>query len=314
MFRSPASIMLILILILSSAASGVTVVDDDGVGDFTKIQDAINASEMGDEIVVKNGTYPENLLVDKSVVLRGQGNPVIKGSGLSEPLITITSENVTLEGFTFSGGESDSFDSGAVLVLADGSRIMNNTIFGSSGNGLCLRDSGDHLAAGNLIRDNRYGGISALGANNNELFGNRIFSNGKWGINMEECGYNMLVDNDVSENYEVGLQLSGTFYANFVSNRIGLNEEDGVYILGSDNNAFIENEILDNGLNGIVLDGAPNNFFLNNVIRGSGEDGVLVVRSSDDCVITGNVISDNSLNGSLSHTNRPWGRLCDTVP
>lgn len=45
----------------------------------------------------------------------------------SDLLATITSENVTLEGFTFSGDESDSFDPGAVLVLADECKLLNNT-------------------------------------------------------------------------------------------------------------------------------------------------------------------------------------------
>ena len=58
MFRF--SCCMILILIMASAASGATiVVDIDGGGDFTKIQEAINASETGDEIVVWSGTYAE---------------------------------------------------------------------------------------------------------------------------------------------------------------------------------------------------------------------------------------------------------------
>jgi parallel beta-helix repeat protein len=154
MFRCPASMM--LILILASTASGATVVvDDDGSGNFTTIQEAINASEIGDVIVVQNGTYPENLVVDRSIVLKGENGPVVKGSGLSAPLITITSDNVTLEGFTFSGCINDCSDFGAVLVLADGCKLLNSTISASSGNGLCLRNSSYHLVSGNLIHDNQ---------------------------------------------------------------------------------------------------------------------------------------------------------------
>lgn len=132
---------MILILILASAGSGTLVVDDDGAGNFTEIQEAINASEIGNLIVVLNGTYSEKLVVDRSVVLKGENGPVIKGCGLSDPLITITSDNVTLEGFTFSGCLNDGFDSGAILVLADECKLLNSTITGLSGHGLCLIDS-----------------------------------------------------------------------------------------------------------------------------------------------------------------------------
>ncbi|HPY73666.1 MAG TPA: cell surface protein, partial [Methanothrix sp.] len=144
-------------LILANAAVGASAYTVDGVGakGFSTIQEAIDASEAGDEIIILNGTYSENLVIDKSLALKGEGGAVVNGSGSSSPLVTITSDNVTLEGLTFAGCKNESFDSGAVLVLADGCRLLNSTISASTGNGLCLRDSRDHLAAGNLICDNR---------------------------------------------------------------------------------------------------------------------------------------------------------------
>jgi nitrous oxidase accessory protein NosD len=108
---------MLLIMMLAASASGATiVVDDDGVGDFATIQEAVNASEAGDVIIVQSGTYSENLVLDRPIVLKGEGSPIVKGSGLSNPLIVITSDNVTLEGFTFTGCLNDSMNSGAVLV------------------------------------------------------------------------------------------------------------------------------------------------------------------------------------------------------
>ena len=218
MFRCPAS--LILFLILASAASGATYVDQNGSGNFTNIQDAINASKSGDVIVVLNGTYPENLVVDRSIVLIGVGNPVVKGSGQTDPLITITSEKVTLEDFTFRGSLNDSFDDGAVLVLADGFKLLNSTISASSGNGLCLRDSRDHRVLGNQIHDNRYSGIFVHSANFSQVNGNQVFHNAKWGIVLKGCEHDELTQNEVCENDEVGIQLVSSAYIDLVYNRI----------------------------------------------------------------------------------------------
>jgi pectin methylesterase-like acyl-CoA thioesterase len=44
-------------------------VDDDGSADFSKIQDAINAASPGDTIYINNGTYYENIVVNRSVSL-----------------------------------------------------------------------------------------------------------------------------------------------------------------------------------------------------------------------------------------------------
>jgi hypothetical protein len=74
---------------VSTASASTWIVDDDGSGNFTKIQTAISGSSIGDEIIVRGGTYHENLVVDRSVMLVGDRNPVVDGSGANEPVINI---------------------------------------------------------------------------------------------------------------------------------------------------------------------------------------------------------------------------------
>ncbi|MCK4613427.1 MAG: hypothetical protein KAU14_01380 [Thermoplasmata archaeon] len=66
-----------------NAGARTITVDDAGGGNFTKIQDAINASENGDTIRVWEGTYFEDLVVNKTVSLIGNGSEVsvIDGKG-----------------------------------------------------------------------------------------------------------------------------------------------------------------------------------------------------------------------------------------
>jgi pectin methylesterase-like acyl-CoA thioesterase len=77
------ALMLISVCIASGAggemnfSSQTQHVDDDLVdypeADFTKIQNAINASSEGDTIIVHNGTYYENVILNKSLSLLGKG-------------------------------------------------------------------------------------------------------------------------------------------------------------------------------------------------------------------------------------------------
>jgi len=66
----------ILFLCFAGTASAKTwYVDDDlqdfPYADFTKIQNAVNMASPGDIIIVYNGTYPEDIEVDKQLNLWG---------------------------------------------------------------------------------------------------------------------------------------------------------------------------------------------------------------------------------------------------
>src|SRR4030042_7035615 len=50
------------------------IVDDDGPADFSTIQEAINAADDGDTVFVRNGTYYEHIVINKTISLIGE-NP-----------------------------------------------------------------------------------------------------------------------------------------------------------------------------------------------------------------------------------------------
>ena len=73
-----SGLVLAAVLILSAVVCGSTfpliVSVDDGA--FTKIQDAIDATEPGGVIVIRSGTYEENLLIDRPLTLIGADGAV----------------------------------------------------------------------------------------------------------------------------------------------------------------------------------------------------------------------------------------------
>jgi len=63
-------------------------VGGSGPGNYTSIQDAINDASDGDTIFVFNGTYYENVIIDKSVKLVGENrNTTVIDGGKKKTLL-----------------------------------------------------------------------------------------------------------------------------------------------------------------------------------------------------------------------------------
>ena len=89
-------------------AADTIIVDDDGTGDYTSIQTAINNAGVGDNIVVKDGTYTEQLTVNVpsiSLVAASGETPVIYLSSYSVG-IDVTASDIIIEGFEIFGNAS----------------------------------------------------------------------------------------------------------------------------------------------------------------------------------------------------------------
>lgn len=62
-------------------------VNDDGLGDFTTVVDAIAAASDGDTIIVTGGAdniqTESNIIVNKSLTIQGDGDATIDAAGAS---------------------------------------------------------------------------------------------------------------------------------------------------------------------------------------------------------------------------------------
>jgi len=68
-------------------------------GDFQRIQDAIDAAEDGGVIVVRPGTYRENLTIDRPLTLSGRESVFLEPADADRPVIAVDrTETVTIQG------------------------------------------------------------------------------------------------------------------------------------------------------------------------------------------------------------------------
>src|SRR4051812_4126195 len=91
---------------------------------------AVASSNAGDTVVVHRGRYTEPLIIiDKPLVLLGDGNPVLDGQG-KHGLLLVKADDVTVRGFTLANVGSSYVDDRAAIRVEKARRcvIANNRL------------------------------------------------------------------------------------------------------------------------------------------------------------------------------------------
>jgi len=216
----------------SSFGGNTLYVGGDGPGNYTRIQDAINASSDGDIVFVYNGTYYERLEINKSLELIGEdrNSTIIDGMNIFihgwNPLI---SKNVTICGFTII----------AILELQGHGNITitNNNILGYDfrfdlydQNGLNICSGiGNYIISNNTISGWNDSGMYWWTPSSWMKFTiiNNVFSDNKYdGIYIEKDGH-IVIGNIFINNY-IGLNMADSNECNisgntFKGNTCGMN-------------------------------------------------------------------------------------------
>ena len=167
-------------------------VDDDfnettngwNITHFDSMGDGINAVTVDGDVYVYDGTYLENLLIDKTINLIGNGSDstTIDGVG-GDCIINITSNNARITGFTIQNGS----------------------------HGIHVSESNNNIISGDVISNNE-DGICLYSSSNNQIDGNIIISNYCSGIHMSNSSINTILNNDISKNdYGIKIENSSEF-------------------------------------------------------------------------------------------------------
>jgi len=214
------------------------IVDDEGDGDFTSIQDAIYHASIGDIIEVYSGEYIESINIYKVLEIKGKdvefppngndsGLPIINGNW-DISAVHIRSDNVKIENFIIKNGNTS-----GLTVFANYSKINGNIITNNSWGIVLQRDY--HSVTNNTITLNRHFGISLqwsneCNINNNIIIHNDIEEGIGYGIHFIFSNRNIISKNIIKYN-KVGISVYPDSRGNIVTkNNFGNNTVDASFL------------------------------------------------------------------------------------
>jgi parallel beta-helix repeat protein len=177
---------------------------DNGLG-YSSIQDSMSsfATYQGATVLVKPGTYQENIVITKPVLLISKNeDATIRDSMLNTPLITIVSDNVTVTGFTILNGGNFSIGAGGGILLdnAHNCSLLRNTVIYSI-DGIFINNSSSNLIKNNIIQNNYYG-IVVRYSSENTFRGNNLNNN----------AYNLVLQNGLLNDIDSSNIVDGKPY------------------------------------------------------------------------------------------------------
>ncbi|MCK4415655.1 MAG: right-handed parallel beta-helix repeat-containing protein [Thermoplasmatales archaeon] len=232
----------------------IVYVDDDntmGPWNGTKehpyqfIQQGINNVYEGYTIYVYNGTYYENVIINKTINLDGENNinTIIDGNGFGH-VITISAPNVRVSGFTIQNSGDEPFDSGIKTLTLESCTTIKNNIIHDNAIGIFLNYVAE-LNSWNIVQDN-------------------IIHDNRDGIYSHWSDHNEIKDNIIQNNSGDGIEFVRSRSATITNNTIKNNGECGIYLRGASNNNKIKENIIENSSIGLKLDLSHKNIISKN--------------------------------------------------
>lgn len=255
---------------------------------ITSLKEAIVIAKDFDTILVKKGTYKEHdILVNKPLTIIGEDYPIIDGE-LKGEIITIISDNVTVDGlFIINVGTSYTEDYAAIRVRRSKHFVIKNLVL-------------EKLFFGIYIEKSSYGKVF-----HNKVIGDAVeeYNSGNgiqlWYSNHIEIEHNYI------EHVRDGIYLEFSDDCIIKNNVSALNIRYGLHFMFSNDDIYQDNIFENNGA-GVAVMFSKKIKMYNNIFKenwGTASYGMLL-KEINDAEIIGNTFEENTIGINIEGSNR----------
>ncbi|UEG50136.1 nitrous oxide reductase family maturation protein NosD [Ferruginibacter lapsinanis] len=299
---------------------------------FNSISQALAVANNGDVVLVETGIYHEkNLIISKSIILRGLDHPVLDGEHKYE-IISIKANDVTVDGFkVIHSGVSSIEDFAGIKIYNSRNVIIKNniledTFFGiysqygtnctiennqltaygkqeqESGNGIHCWKSDSLKIIANTISGHR-DGIYFEFVTNSVIWRNTSFKNLRYGLHFMFSNSDSYITN-IFKNNGAGVAVMFSSKVKMFHNYFEENWGDAAYglLLKEISDSYIDNNRFVKNTTGIHMEGASRITMTKNVFEDNGWALKIQASCMDITLNHNNFISntfDVGTNGSL---------------
>jgi nitrous oxidase accessory protein NosD len=267
------SALVILLLTMNGIVIAATITVPD---DYTAVQQAVDAANIGDTVYVRSGTYFEHVTITKSLTLLGEDREttIIDGGGIGD-VMQLTVSDITVSGLTVRNGNR-----GVYCDHASNSNIIDTIVTHNYLRGVFLNYCPNSKISGSDVSDTfsteTYNGYGiALHMSNNSLIEDVRVSGSQGGrafLPYHSSG-TVIRNVEVFNNAKMGLFMGYGSYE-----VIGLNAHN-------------------NGQSGIYFNAVSNSTLRDSVLSNNGDNGIKLAYYSTNNIIEGNITKFNSVGG-----------------
>jgi|Deesub1362B_J571_1020462.scaffolds.fasta_scaffold00346_19 parallel beta-helix repeat protein len=280
----PYLLAVIVLIALPSIGFSVTVCSSGC--DYTKLSEAVASSPDGETITVKAGSYTDNVVVNKSLTITGEGDVVISPETGKLPVFyiistsAVTIKNIRVSGenqacFEIEGSESVTLSDASLdncfygIRITDSSSIsLKNLNINSPSFGIDIRNSSSVTVEDSVVKSPSVAGVTATGSLNS------IFRK-------------------VTSTPQS--TASGFYFVNSHGNtlsQLSLSGGDVAIVLDSSNSNIIKASTISGPKEGIELINSDSNEITENVIS-SSQVGLYLESSKQNTIYKNDFVSNN---------------------
>ncbi len=247
--------------------------------EYASIQDAVDAALPGDRVLVSDGVYFEQTVINKPLLVESENGAALTQifGQVNHMSFEVKSPDVSIKGFGFTGAYGWRY---AGIYFSPGShrgQAIDNSCFIQPGTqrndvGVLIRESNEVVVSGfDCEADGTaFAGIWVENSDNSHFFNNTLSSQAWYGMYISESNHLLIENNTMNQNTRAGLHILRSSQLTISQNTFFANTEPDFHNYSG---------------NGIVIDDSSEITVEANQFRENSNRGLMLVDSNDIQVI-----------------------------